>query len=78
MEDTRAVDVDEPLIILPANRLLSNVEALKKVTKPSIPPRGRLQALNILLTLYVPGDASGSGFGLVVIGKEGIIHESGE
>ena len=66
-------------MVLSTKKLLSDLEALKKLTEPVIPPRGRLQALNILLALYLPGDTSGSGFGsaVVVIGMEGIIYESG-
>ena len=54
MEDTRElVEEDEPPRVLPVKRLFSDIEALKKLTKPAIPPRARLWALNILLVLYV-------------------------
>ena len=56
---------------------MGDVESLQKLTTHVAPPRVRLGALDILLALYLPGDASGLGFGSAVIGAEGILYKSG-
>ena len=53
------------------------MKALVELTVPSTPPRVRLRAREVLQALYLPGDASGAGFGTVIIRKDGIMYESG-
>ena len=50
-------------------RLLSDVEALNKLTVPLAPPRVGLQAQDV-------GDASGAGFVSALIKEVGILYES--
>ena len=69
-------DPEDPTKVLPMGRLLSNVRALEKLTAPREPPRVRLRAWNILQALYLPGNASGAGFGSTAIGTNVIMYES--
>ena len=69
-------DSEDPSKVLPIARLLSNVRALKKLMTIKEPPRVQLRAREVLQALYLPGDASGSGFGSAVIGTKGIMYES--
>ena len=71
-------DSEESSRVMPVERLLSNVEALNKLTAPLAPPRIRLQAQDVLLALYLTGNAIRTGFGSALIVKEeGILYESG-
>ena len=63
LRDLNQGEFEEPPLVL----LLSDIEALKELTAPMALPRVRLRALYILLTLYLPGDSSGSDFGSVAI-----------
>ena len=53
-------DSEDPPKVLPVERLLSNVRALKKLTTTKEPPRVRLRAREVLQALYLPGNASGA------------------
>ena len=68
---------EAPYLVVPVERLYNDVTAMLAPTEGKEPPRGRLRPENTLVALYLPGDASGSGFGSVVINKEGIIYQSG-
>ena len=75
--DFRKGDLEEPSKVHPVERLLSNVKALVKLTAPSIPPRVKLRAQDVLQVLYLPGNSSGAGFGSAIINKDGVMYESG-
>ena len=49
-------DLKEPTRVLPVERLLSNAEALNKLTALVAPPRLRLRAQDVLLALYLTSD----------------------
>ena len=66
---------EEPPIVLPVEKLLSDVKALVKLTGPSTPSRVKLRAQDVLQALHPPGDASGSGFGSVIIKKDGVMYD---
>ena len=68
---------ENPPNVLPVEKLLSDIRALKKLTAPKEPPRVRLRAREVLQALYIPNNASGAGFGPVVIGTKGIMYKSG-
>ena len=70
-------DSEDPPKVLPVERLFSDVRTLEKLTATKKPPRVRHRAREVLQALYVPGDASGSGFRSVVIGTKGIVYDSG-
>ena len=63
--------------MLPVTRLLSDVRTLETLAATKDPPRVRLRAREVLQALYIPNNASGAGFGPVVIGTKGIIYKSG-
>ena len=66
-------DSEDPPKVVPMARLLSDVRALEKLMARRDPPRVRLRARKVLQALYLPGDASGEGFGSAVIGAKGIM-----
>ena len=70
-------DLEEPPRVLLVERLWSDVNALKKLMAPVAPPRVRLRAQDVLLALYLAGDASGVGFGSPLIKDKEILYESG-
>ena len=70
-------DPEDPSKVLPVERLLRDVRALKKLTATKEPPRVELRAREVLQALYIPSNASGAGFGSAVIGTKGIMYESG-
>ena len=74
--DLAWIDFEEPPTVLPVERLLSDVRALKKLAAPAMPPQVKLRAHEVLHAIYLPGNASGAGFGSTVIGIEGIMYES--
>ena len=44
---------------------------------PATPPRVKLRDRDVLQALYLPGDASGAGFGSAITKKDGIMYGSG-
>ena len=50
MEDNKEPEEDEPTKVLLVKRLISDVEALKQITRPMISCSGSLGALNIICT----------------------------
>lgn len=68
---------EAPDLVVPVERLSNDVTAMLALTEGKEPPRGRLRPEDTLVALYLPGDASGSGFGSAVIKKDGIIYQSG-
>ena len=60
-------DLQELPRVLPVERLLIDVRTLVKLTAPSTPPRVKFRAWDVLQALYLPGDASGAGFGSAII-----------
>ena len=70
--------MDAPEFVQPVERLHSDVEALLTLTNKSKPPRRRYRGPERMTAFYLPGDASGSGFGSALIGPAGrVIYESG-
>ena len=57
-------------------RLVSDVKYLIELLDLEVAPRQRLRAKKVSY-FYLPGDASGSGFGSALIGEEGIEYEAG-
>ena len=47
------------------------------MTAPVASPRVKLRACEVLQVLYLPGDTSGAESGSAIIGKKGIMYESG-
>ena len=75
--DLARSNLEEPSKVLPVEMLLSDIRALKKLTAPVVPPQVKLRAREVLQVLYLPGNASGEGFGYAVIGGKLIMYESG-
>ena len=67
---------DPPDGVKPVPRLVSDVKYLVELLDLEVAPRQRMRAKN-LSCLYLPGDASGSGFGSAVIGEDGIEYKAG-
>ena len=65
--------LEEPPRVLPVEKLLSNIKALVKLTAPTTPPRVKLRSQDVFQALYLPGDASGAGFGSAITKKDGIM-----
>ena len=66
---------DPPDGVKPVPRLVSDVKYLVELPDLEVAPQQRLRAKK-LSCFYLPGNASGSGFGSAVIGKEGIEYEA--
>ena len=60
-------DLGEPPRVLPVERLRIDIKTLNKLTAPAAPLRVRLWAQDVLLALYLTGDASRAGFGSALI-----------
>ena len=67
---------DPPDGVKPVPRLVSDVKYLVELLDLEVAPRQRMRANNLSF-LYLPGDASSSGFGSAVIGEDGIEYEAG-
>ncbi|KAL7527171.1 hypothetical protein ACHAXR_001836 [Thalassiosira sp. AJA248-18] len=71
-------ELEEPGRVVAVDRFVRDVEYLKVLTSIPHPPRERFRARSQVFAFYVPGDASGSGFGSAVIDdNQGIFFESG-
>ena len=66
-----------PEHVLPQPRLHRDVKCLIELTALAEPPRHLFRVGALMAAFYVPGDASGSGFGSAVIGDHGIEYQSG-
>ena len=66
-----------PEHVLPQPRLHRDVKCLMELTALADPPRHLFRVGALMAAFYVPGDASGSGFGSAVIGEHGIEYQSG-
>jgi len=75
-EDLDAGDVIPPELVTVQPRLLRDVRALAKLTEPVDPPRESMRSSNPLYG-FLPGDASGSGFGAALIQDQKILYFSG-
>ena len=59
---------DDPKWVLPMPRLWRDARALVELTNTDEPPRQRYRASANMVAFYMPGDASGLGFGSALIG----------
>ena len=71
-----AADITVPECVKVQPRLFSDVRALVKLTEPVDPPRESMRS-NKPLFGFLPGDASGSGFGAALIQDQRILYFSG-
>ena len=65
-----------PRVVQPVEQLYSDVKYLAELLDLSSPPRQRMRASETAC-FYLPGNASGSGFGSALIGEAGIEYEAG-
>ena len=72
-----AAPPDAPRLVTPKPRLLRDLRCLRTLTDTQLPPRIRYRVKSSMLAFYVPGDASGSGFGSAVIDARGIRYQAG-
>ena len=72
------VDPQPPALVQASYRLASDVQALQELLKGDVPIRHRFRASERLTAFYLPGDASGAGFGSALIDQAGnVVYESG-
>lgn len=77
-EAAGAEEITPPERVQPVGRLLEDVEALLDLTSPAEPPKDAVRAQEAMVALYLPGDASGTGFGSAIISEEeGLLYEAG-
>ncbi|EJK51196.1 hypothetical protein THAOC_29653, partial [Thalassiosira oceanica] len=72
-----AVEPEAPSTVEVFDRLRRDVKALLELTSSEDPPRRRIRSKEVLVALYLPGDASGKGFGSALIWREGVEYEAG-
>ena len=77
MRTVNAPEEGEPDRVAPRPRLLRDIRCLLELTSSSSPPRWKFQGSARMMAFYMPGDASGSGFGSAIIDKGGIQYEAG-
>lgn len=78
-EGTREVEAEltppERVKVVP--RMIRDVKAMLELTNTVHPPKDAVRAAKNVLALYLPGDASGDGFGTAIISEdEGIMYEA--
>ncbi|EJK48621.1 hypothetical protein THAOC_32566, partial [Thalassiosira oceanica] len=76
-EDEEGPEESAPDRVEVKPRLRRDIEALLELTRPEEPPRRVHRSRRVIVGLYLPGDASGSGFGSALIWQDGIEYESG-
>ena len=67
---------DPPDGVKPVPRMVSDVKYLVELLDLEVDPRQRMREKNFSC-FYLPGDASGSGFGSAVIREDGIEYKGG-
>ncbi|EJK62140.1 hypothetical protein THAOC_17263, partial [Thalassiosira oceanica] len=72
-----AVGPEAPSTVKVFDRLRRDIKALLELTSSEDPPRRRIRSKEVLVALYLPGDASGKGFGSALIRREGVEYEAG-
>ena len=68
---------EAPATVEVFDRLRRDIRALLELTDPEDPPKRRVRSKEVLVALYLPGDASGKGFGSALIRREGVEYEAG-
>ena len=76
LKDTIQGNLEKSPMVLPVERLQSDVDALKKRTALAAAHRVRLRVHDILMALYLICDASGAEFGSTIIKDKGVLYES--
>ena len=70
-------DQEAPATVAVQPRLRSDIRCLLQLTAPRTPPRERYRAGSTSVAYYMPGDASGKGFGSALIGPDRITYHAG-
>ena len=68
---------EAPATVEVFDRLRRDIRALLELTDAEDPPKRRVRSKEVLVALYLPGDASGKGFGSALIRREGVEYEAG-
>ena len=71
------VEPEAPSTVEVFDRLRRDIKCLIELTSPEKPPRRRIRSREVLVALYLPGDASSQGFGSALIRREGVEYEAG-
>jgi len=66
-----------PTTVLAVPRLEADLEALTTLMASPTPPERIIRSSRVMVALYGFGDASGSGFGSTIVGKNGILYRYG-
>ncbi|EJK52624.1 hypothetical protein THAOC_28082 [Thalassiosira oceanica] len=72
-----AVEPEAPATVEVFDRLRRDIRALLELTSSEDPSRRKIRSNEVLVALYLPGDASGQGFGSALIRREGVEYEAG-
>lgn len=75
-ENPRPARPEPPEEVVVKGRIFEDVKALARLTAPLEPPRESLRSRDAIVG-YLPGDASGAGFGAALIQSRKIIYFSG-
>ena len=67
----------DPEWVLPMPRLWGDARALVELTNTDEPPRPHYRGSSNNVAFYMPGDASGSGFGSALISAHNVLYEAG-
>jgi hypothetical protein len=76
-ESMKALIDEAPSLVIPVPRLEQNLRALLVLTDPLAPPERAMRSKHLLQVFYGYGDASGEGFGSIVLLDGAIEWESG-
>ena len=76
-EGGQTEEEDAPVVVAVQPRLRRDVRCLRRLTDTNTPPRERYRAQRAAVSFYMPGDASGKGFGSALIGPQKVVYHAG-
>jgi hypothetical protein len=76
-ETMKALSDEAPRLVIPVPRLEQDLKALLALTYPRVPPELSIRSNHLLQVCYGFGDASGEGFGSILLLDGTVEWESG-
>jgi hypothetical protein len=76
-ETMKALSDEAPHLVMPVPRLEQDLKALLALTDPLVPPERSVISKHLLQVCYGFGDASGEGFGSIILLDGTVEWESG-
>jgi hypothetical protein len=76
-EAMKVIREEAPSLVIPVSRLEQDLMALLALTNPLVPPERAVRSKHLLQVCYGFGDASGEGFGSIILLDGAVEWESG-